>query len=1086
MNFVRKIATININAIAVHAKKMLLKEFIVKNDIDVAFLQEVHFDDFSFVQSHEALVNIGVTNKGTAILIRKTLKYSNLLMDPGGRIMSVSVDGLNLVNVYGHSGAQYRADRDAMFTDSIVAHFNKPGTVCNFLAGDFNCVLDEKDCKGKMYNFSSGLKTVVEALELQDAAVVSKNSKREFTFFRGDSASRLDRVYVSKSFCSQISHCVTVPVAFSDHHAVVIQYRISSDQRSLITGRGYWKINDYLLNETNIITEFSNEYAKLKNRRKFDESFSEWWSYDVKRKIKQFYKQKAFEFNDANRRKKDVWYTKLKDLCERQKNGENLSVEISVVKSKILEIEVDRLTSYACRLQPTSLLENEKIGLYHVSKINKRKLNPNTLSLKGSDGVITNQAELKNMVFNHYQSVFKESSTVGTDCGALNYVNKSFDAATREKMIEPFSEEELLRTIKSATKKKSPGPDGITYEFYLVHFDLLKEELLRLFNGFLDNSLIPMENFSNGIITLIPKTAKSDELKDFRPISLLNTDYKIFTKLIANRISEVIVEVIDEGQTAVVPGKSCIDNLDIIRTLVIKAQQSKNMKFALLSLDLEKAFDVVDHRRLWGILEKFGLPCQVITVIRRMYSSATSQILVNGYLTSDIKIGRSVRQGCPLSMALFVMYIEPVIRQIYAALRGILIENRFIKIRAFADDLTIIIRNNEEFDLVLQIISEYSLSSGISLNLRKSGFIRFNNCNIGPQMISENHELKILGLTVTNMWKDMIDINFKKLISNIKYTIRLFSSRRLNLVQKVIVLNTFLLSKLWYISQVIPPSNKQVAEIKMITGQFLWSHHKMFRVQRDQLYLDNTQGGLNLIDPETQCQSLFIRNLIYKSERKIDHPLIKMQNLKNVTSNTKKLLNLAQNVKNMDHLKANKEIYNFLLSKKTIEVKIVQKFPNLPWEVIWENTAKNYVSTQARSVLYEVFNDSYPNKVKMFNHNFANVDNYQCDVCGKPDTNNHRIKECTFSSIIWNWITEIVTNKLKQTIDSPEDMLYKVISNRNVKAKSALWLVAEAVLYNMTNYKHADLFCFKKQIREKRWNNRKLFEKHFDKFLNIC
>lgn len=172
MNYVRKIVTININAIAVQAKKMLLKEFLVKNDVDIAFLQEVQFEDFSFIQSHVAFVNIGVTNKGTAILIRKTLEHSHLLMDPEGRLMSISVDGLNLVNVYGHSGAHYKTERDVLFSDTIAVHFNKPGIKVNILAGDFNCVLDAKDCKGKMYNFSSGLKSAVDLLELQDVAVV--------------------------------------------------------------------------------------------------------------------------------------------------------------------------------------------------------------------------------------------------------------------------------------------------------------------------------------------------------------------------------------------------------------------------------------------------------------------------------------------------------------------------------------------------------------------------------------------------------------------------------------------------------------------------------------------------------------------------------------------------------------------------------------------------------------------------------------------------------------------------------------------------------------------------------------------------
>lgn len=157
---------------------------------------------------------------------------------------------------------------------------------------------------------------------------------------------------MSKVFSANISQCETIPVAFSDHHAVMVQYKISPDQRSVVPGRGYWKINDFLLDDTLVRDQFRNEYINLKARKKFNDSFSEWWSYDVKRRIKQFYKQKAFEFNDAIRRRKDVWYKKLNDLSDRQKCGENLSGEIGVVKSKILEIEVDRLSCYARRLRP--------------------------------------------------------------------------------------------------------------------------------------------------------------------------------------------------------------------------------------------------------------------------------------------------------------------------------------------------------------------------------------------------------------------------------------------------------------------------------------------------------------------------------------------------------------------------------------------------------------------------------------------------------------------------------------------------------------------------------------------------------------
>lgn len=298
-------------------------------------------------------------------------------------------------------------------------------------------------------------------------------------------------------------------------------------------------------------------------------------------------------------------------------------------------------------------------------------------------------------------------------------------------------------------------------------------------------------------------------------------------------------------------------------------------------------------------------------------------------------------------------------------------------------------------------------------------------------------------------WKEMVKNNFDKLISNLKHTIRMFSTRRMHLTEKVVVINTYVLSKLWYISQILPPDNRQMAEIKMIVGQFLWSHHKMFRVQRDQLYLDKTLGGLALIDPETQSQSLFIRNLLFKNDVKIDHPLRNMTKFKNLTANTKKLFSSTQLVHNLDYIITNKHIYNHLLAKKTIEVKIVQKHPNLPWEVIWENITKNCISSQASSCLYEIFNDVYPNKVKMFNHNFANIDNCLCDVCGEPDTNIHRIKHCKKSKDVWDWVSDVIKNKIRLKLQSVDEIIHRRVNNKDNRGKSALWLVSEMIVYNI-------------------------------------
>lgn len=272
--------------------------------------------------------------------------------------------------------------------------------------------------------------------------------------------------------------------------------------------------------------------------------------------------------------------------------------------------------------------------------------------------------------------------------------------------------------------------------------------------------------------------------------------------------------LLGDGQTAGVHNQSCVDNLDRLRTIIARAQETKRVKFALLSLDLEKAFDSVDHDMLWQTLERFQVSGQFIALLKQLYRNASSQVLVNGFLTASFKIARSVRQGCPLSMLLFSLYLVPLIRRLHDNLVGMMINNTFFKVSAYADDLTILVRNDEEFDLVLFLVSKFSTAAGITLNPKKSAFLRLNNCKIGPQKIPERSELKILGLIVKARWKDMVQVNCDLLIRIFTQACRVHGARKLCLLERVFVLNTYLLSKLWYISHVLTPSNKHLAQIK--------------------------------------------------------------------------------------------------------------------------------------------------------------------------------------------------------------------------------------------------------------------------------
>lgn len=142
MPFIRNIATANLNAINSDVKKSLLKDFIWNNDLDIIFIQELSFENFAFLNSHTAIVNISADNKGTGILLRNNLQYSDIILNENGRISSVCVDSINFINIYAHSGSNQKKERDTLFNEDILIHLAHGKE--NVIVGDFNCIRTAK------------------------------------------------------------------------------------------------------------------------------------------------------------------------------------------------------------------------------------------------------------------------------------------------------------------------------------------------------------------------------------------------------------------------------------------------------------------------------------------------------------------------------------------------------------------------------------------------------------------------------------------------------------------------------------------------------------------------------------------------------------------------------------------------------------------------------------------------------------------------------------------------------------------------------------------------------------------------------
>jgi len=163
-----------------------------------------------------------------------------------------------------------------------------------------------------------------------------------------------------------------------------------------------------------------------------------------------------------------------------------------------------------------------------------------------------------------------------------------------------------------------------------------------------------------GIISLIPKKNPL-LLKNWRPITLLNVDYKLATKCIARRLEKVFPHLIERDQTGYIKGRYIGENIHAISDII---EQHKNKQGMILFLDFEKAFDSLEWEYLFKVLDIRNFGPSFLNWIHTFYKNISSCVIDNGFSSEFFALQRGVRQGCPLSGLLFVLAVEPLAHQI--------------------------------------------------------------------------------------------------------------------------------------------------------------------------------------------------------------------------------------------------------------------------------------------------------------------------------------------------------------------------------------------------------------------------------------
>ena len=1063
---VKNIVTLNVNCLRSRAKQCLLRDLVYTHEIDILFLQEVNMENLDFLgPKFNYIVNVGTEERGTAIAYRAGINIINVEKHVSGRVTAALTEDKTLyLNVYLPSGSNKRMEREEMI-NKIMPYYLRVSYEMIILGGDFNCVMNPKDQTGA-YHPSHAMGRLYNDLQLCDVWEYVHKNHVEFTFCRGHSASRLDRFYINKQQTSTIYNITTLPVAFSDHCCLKLQLEIQ-ERIPILYGRGYWKLNTRLLSVMGAKEEFQQRWSVMENRasRSHESDIIKWMKI-YKPGIQAFFKRKGVE--EANKRKCQMqyYYTLLNDLHNKQQGNNSVQSHIKAVQRRILRIQEQYLEGNIVRARKKSVIEEEKGSLYFIAA-EKRATSFKFIESLTEVKPKQSNAECLNTAFLHFSELYREQacSTSAME-EIMPQIQNKLTVEEQEDLDKPITLDELELTINGASMSSAPGPDGITYNFYKEYWKIVKYTLLQTLNSVMvHNKYIP--GFNDGIIILIPKTKHPRITSDYRPITLLNTDYKLLMKVLASRLRNKLGSILNIGQTCGIANKKITHVLMAIRDTIDHYTDYPNEEAALLSLDFEKAFDNISHPYMYKVLQQMGFTDKFVGTLQTLYKDAHSRIQINGFLSKPVPIQRSVRQGCPLSMSLFALCVEPFIRLVHTYLNNIPNPKQMFIVRAYADDINILLRDTAQVHMIPKIVNLYCQASTAKINYEKSTLMPLGSWpqNITINRIPTKLETKILGMLVCPKVENMIEKNWTTLVNSLRGSLVSQLSRRLNLLQKVWHINIFMLSKFWYLAQVLPFTDKYAARINLAIGYYLWRGF-IYKVARDQLRLPITTGGLGLVDIKQKCTALFLRQILYaKKEIGDEQDIVYWSRINSPARHswlfeTWKTLE-AFNISTIEQVPKTRDLYNQLISRQQCTPNVMIKYPNYPWKDIWKQFKTPNIPSDWKMAAYQVINEIIPTEEKKYRHNISRSP--MCLICGKLDTQLHRISSCQ-NVEVWKWTCNLLHKLLPDAhIGSIKEIITKLQAYSSRHKFLQTW-VAMGYLYYVTEAEQHTIDGFRKLL----------------------
>ncbi|KAG0806282.1 hypothetical protein G6F17_011128 [Rhizopus arrhizus] len=692
------------------------------------------------------------------------------------------------------------------------------------------------------------------------------------TFRRNDHIfSTIDYIFVSQSWCSKVteSNIHKLDASWSYRSLLSITCCIGSSP----SGPGLWRENPLLARNPayqqylrqhleDIIPKLPSEWSPAKS-----------WDH-IKRQVKQLTRTFAVDYTN--------WRTKTIRKLQSNRNKFLRSKPPLAIRLHQLPIFDQQIASLQQELTDILALKasvrwqeaGETSIKYLKSIYRKRTVEQHITTLQSDDSEdpVEGTDQLLPITQQFYQSLYDADPVDDLQLDSCLQGISDLPQVTSahcDVLMAPNTIDEIIQeTARVQNKISSPRKDGLGYAFLyqLFRYPPLQELVLKVYNQAHNTSIFP-HSWQELRVRLLAKKGDLTNLKNWRPISLINCDAKIYTKVLNSRLQQVIPSLINRCQTGFMPNRFIAENGLVLNIIMEHARKNNRQEIALL-LDQEKSYDRVHPSYLRSVLLQFGFPMILVNSLAGLLFGNQVRVNINGHFTDEITQSRGLRQGDPSRGSAVASSVQSRARTISKISDPN--PSPALKVLAYADDVCVFLSSPTDFLRLQHHLQTYGQVSNAKVNLSKTEAIFLNgkSSNQWQQLLTQHQILKwhdhtksqplrYLGFPVIQSTAQRRYVE-DHLLQNLKTQCSIYSQRHLSLRGRVTVTNTLLLSKLWYSLSVISLPKSFFRQIRSAIYQFISKSIKPgFRYA---LFCQPlSKGGLGLLDPFIQHRSLQVR-----------------------------------------------------------------------------------------------------------------------------------------------------------------------------------------------------------------------------------